>query len=399
MSDQPMTEAPATSGADQPSPTIPKGSSVSEAASILAKARQQGREGPSKPPTHRPVQAVRAEEAPVEASQQEPRDDVPDPEPVEAPTEADSEVEATASLEDIPTSWDGLAEAMGVDPRDLAEVLTTKAKINGKEVDISVWEAVQGYQRQSDYDRRQGELAEQRKAFEAEREQIIGEAQTQMQVASQWLQVLGQQLQAGPSDAELAQMAHSDPDGYVAAKAHREQLVNAYNQVVHQQQAMKQHAEQQAQQVRAKEFESEKAELLSMARNKASGLPDLTNAEELSKFQGRVSGYLQGLGFSDGEIGQFLSPGGWKAKQIAIINDAMRYRDMMKSQQGVGEKIKGKPKVVLPKAGQQRSRNAAAQENVQNAIKRLSRTGSTADAQAVLRERRQQRQVARKQAR
>jgi hypothetical protein len=115
-------------------------------------------------------------------------------------TEASAEsVDETASEEDEAPQDDGSSseeeteevEATDDDQDDDQEETLVTVKINGKEQQISLKEAIAGYQRNADYSQKTQALAQERKALEAERNNVLVE-RTQY---SQLLNALGQQLQ------------------------------------------------------------------------------------------------------------------------------------------------------------------------------------------------------------
>lgn len=284
---------------------------------------------------------------------------------------------------DFPTTFSGLAEALGADPDDLANGLTITKKVNGQDYEISVAEALEGYQRRQDYSRNQDELANARREFETERERTLERAKQQTTMAENWLGVVHGAIQAGPTDAQLSELATSDPDRYVQEKARRDNLVNAYNQVAYSRQQAIEKANQEAETSKAKLVEGERQSLVQLSRDKGSGVPDPSDPEKWPVFEGKIRQYLGTVGFADKDIGEFLSPGGWTAQQVKIIADAMYGRTVRQKGAGVGEKVKHLPKVRKP--GMPKDRKQSNEAIVAGARKRLAQNnrGRTGDWNAV----------------
>jgi hypothetical protein len=113
-----------------------------------------------------------------------------------------------------PEAEDGEPEGEPSDDEPSTEPSYT-VKVDGKEVSITLKEALAGYQRQADYTRRTQEAAEVRRAAEAEHAQ----ARTARDQYSQVLNVILERL--GPESAELNaeqwnDLRHSNPIDYAA---------------------------------------------------------------------------------------------------------------------------------------------------------------------------------------
>ncbi len=375
-------EVPAT---NPPAPEgdlgIRSGASMAEASNALAQRRKQKAKAAVQPaePSGQPDENNRSS-ADSQGGQ----------EAQEAPSGADDVSEPDGSGEqpateagDFPTTFSGLAEALGADSNDLAYGLTAPVKINGQELEISIGEALEGYQRQQDYTRRTQELSEAQRSFEAERDQILERAKQQINTAENWLGVVAGAIQAGPTDAELAAMATTDPDRYIAEKARRDNLTAAYQHVALQRQAMAEKAGKEVEASKAKVFEEQRQALVRMSRDRSSGVADPTDPEKWPAFEGKVRAYLGKKGFSEKDVGDFLSPGAWTAPQMAVIADAIYGQTVRQKGAGAGEKVRQLPKVMMP--GAPKDRTESNKEKVAAARKRLQtqNTGRRGDQNAI----------------
>jgi uncharacterized phage infection (PIP) family protein YhgE len=103
-----------------------------------------------------------------------------------------------------------------------AEVYTIK--VDGEEIEVSLEELQQGYQRQSDYTKKTQGLSEERKEIEDGRNKVTQELEylnTQRQQYQQALGQLGQQLLAGINrfqGVDWAKMKADDPIEYVTKR-------------------------------------------------------------------------------------------------------------------------------------------------------------------------------------
>ena len=181
--------------------------------------------------------------------------------------------------------------------------------------------------------------------------------------------VLAGAIHAGPTDAELAALATTDPDRYIAENARRDNLVKAYNHVAYQRQAMTEKATKETEDNRAKVFEEQRQALVRISRDRSSGVADPTDPEKWPVFEGKVRAYLGKKGFSEKDVGDFLAPGSWTAPQMAIIADAMYGQSVRQKGAGAGEKVRHLPKVMKP--GAPRDHRESNAEKVTAARKRL----------------------------
>lgn len=162
------------------------------------------------------LEAKRAEETPEETTEESPEEisAAPEEEEVEAAVEgADAEVEVETTDDEEPEASDDEMVDMG----------------DGTQVPLK--ELTSGYLRQSDYTRKTQELAEQRKAFEADKQKYIEQS---AQVGS-YVNHLVEQLEANIkndtlTEAQLEELRTSDPGEYAARRAdeqRKQELVNA----------------------------------------------------------------------------------------------------------------------------------------------------------------------------
>lgn len=284
---------------------------------------------PEKEPEKEPEAPTVAEEDP-EANQEEPMDD--EPEPVEELAVSDEEEDA----EPLPDTVDGLAEALGVSPDDLANHLKLNVTVNGETREVTLAEARKGQQLDSDYRQKTMELSEQRKALEASQQQ---EAERWQQRVAQLDDVLAIANQVVPlaSPEEMARLLEEDPYEYVKVKAREDEKKNALAQMVAERDKHHQEAIQQSNKTQ-QEYRVEQQRLL------ASAYPDVKDAEKLKKFEGNASGYLKRMGYTDEEVSQAFTM--YDHRNILMLKDAIAYDAMKKG--NVGKKLKSLPKIQKP---------------------------------------------------
>ena len=158
----------------------------------------------------------------------------------EVPEEQEAEaVEQEYEAQDSEESEDYAEEATEEEPTP-----TYRVKVGKEEVEVPLDELLKGYSRTADYTRKTQEIAETRKAVEAERAKIE-EANKLRDVYAQRLSVIEQMLNQD-SGEDLATLKETDPIGYatkVAEQVEREKqlaAVRAEQQRIAQQQQAEQ---------------------------------------------------------------------------------------------------------------------------------------------------------------
>jgi len=97
-----------------------------------------------------------------------------------------------------------------------------KVKASGEEVEVELDELIKGYQQGTDYTKKSQALAEQRKAFEAERGHLEYVKQ-ERQAYAQKLQALDSFLSQQSQGVNLDVLRETDPIGYAVAVAEQSQ--------------------------------------------------------------------------------------------------------------------------------------------------------------------------------
>ncbi len=288
-------------------------------------------------------------------------------EEVEAEETSESEESEAAPDWELPEKWtlDELAEAIGVDSDALKGSLRTE--VNGEEVPIS--EALRGTLREADYTRKTMALAEERKAFDAERETQAAEWQQKLTTADQFAALMAEQAGGFDESALLpfldVESEHYNPDEYHRQKVMMDQRKNYLSQY----QAFR----QQEQADRLRQFRAEQQKL---ARET---IPELQTEDGARKFQERLhSGMTSHYGFSGEQVEQYFN-GAWDVRQLRILDDALKFRALESGKKNLTKKLKGKPPVVRPGTGT--SKNDKQAESTA-AIRRRLRGGNKADRDA-----------------
>lgn len=327
----------------QAAPATQETGSVEEAASkieaMLSGRKPEKRQAP-------PVEAA-AEEAP-EA-----------PEAEEAETE-DTTAE-TASEEDDAEDYSQSEAEDDAESDQQPEPLYT-VKINGKEEQVSLKEALAGYQRQQDYTRAKQAFHEERNQFSQELES----AKQERAVYAQLLPALTQRMQETLPRAPDISLIDTDPAAYLRQKEKYEQAMGDLQAAKAEQYRLEQE-NQVEQQRKLQAFVAENAAKLPEL------IPEWKDKKVYDRDRVKVQDYLRGRGFSDDEIAQ-----AYDARLVAIAADGMRWRELQKSKPRptappLEKALKPTPAPTNP---QRTMRNREAFD----ARKRLSTSGRVEDA-------------------
>lgn len=296
-------------------------------------------DGPTGQPEDTPKEAREA--APEEAQEAAPEDESEDAPEEEQPDEPEEEEAEEAD------------EPEGEEESEPEQVFTVT--LDGREIKVDADELVKGYQRQSDYTRKTQELAEQRKAQEAE----ITQAQQQYAQALQTVEAFLESQGPQQPDPRLREV---DPIEYLtqmeAYREHRERLQAT--------KAERQWLQQQEQQKIAEErknlVKQEEQRLLEV-------IPEWRNADVKSKETREIANFLKTAGYSDDEIGSIS-----RSRDLLVARDAMKYRQLQAQKPKAEAKAKGKPKVAKPGTSQKTT------PDFSKARQRVKKTGSVDDA-------------------
>ena len=267
-----------------------------------------------------------------------------------------------------------LAEALGLPVDDFLGKIKGKVKINGVEQDVTLADMRNGYQMEADYRRKTSELAEQRKAFEAEREQTAQELSRQYTEAQQITGILEQQLTAEYQSVDWNNLRATDPAEFAAK---RQEFNDRYNYV----QGLKANVQNQLQQQTEKANQTQALELKQMLQDEAQRLaeavPEFKDEAKAKAIKAEMKDFLKSLGYADQEIGNI-----YDHRHVMILKDAMEYRKLKSKGVEVKNKVQTVPKLLKP--GSNESRGDSNQIAIRERIARLKKTGRVEDAAALI---------------
>ena len=293
------------------------------------------------------------------------------PETVETEQEDSADYEEAAEVtedevvdaDDVEVEDDDESE---VEEEELEETRYT-VKAAGEEKEVTLEELMQGYQLGADYTKKTQELAENRKAVEAEARAII-EAKQVRDTYAQRLQSIEQFLTQGQDSPEdLADMKENDPIGYAVKVAELTEKKEQLAQVRAEQQRIAQQQQAEHQQSMAQRVQQE-AQKLSQV------LPEFSDPTKGEQIRNEIRNYGKSVGFSDNELSQV-----YDSRHVLMLHKAMMYDKLQKSKPAVNKKVAQAPKMV--KSGtkvKEGNRDIRKQQ-----LNKLKQTGKVRDAAAL----------------
>lgn len=279
----------------------------------------------------------------------------PEAEKVQEPAEPAAEPEVTAEAETAEPE----AEATEDDP-------TVTIKIDGKDVEVKLSELKNGYQRQADYTRKTMEVAEQRKAAEAEKSKALQERQAYAEnLQRMQIQLEGALQEQQKTDWE--RLLNESPQEYLKQMHLAQQRQAALQENYAKQREV-------GEQLRAEQEQSRQAYLREQQEELLAKLPDWKDEAKSKAERTALREYLVKEGFSPEAVDSVS-----EAKAVLVARKAMLYDQLMSKAQAAAKKVSTLPtKVERPGAGE-----APGLDKRSSAFQKLSKSGRVEDAAAV----------------
>jgi hypothetical protein len=287
-----------------------------------------------------------------------------EPEEAQAQPEVQQELESDAVEDEYEA--DDSAEYDADEVQEEEPTPTYRVKVGKDELDVPLDELLKGYSRTADYTRKTQEIAETRKAVEADRAKIE-EAAKLRDTYAQRLSVIEQMLNQDPGE-DLATLKEHDPIGYavkVAEQSEREKQLNAVR------------AEQQrlAQQQQAEQGERLKAHLATEAQKLAEAIPEISDPVRGQAIRTDIRNYAQKLGFSEQELAQV-----YDSRAVTALYKAMQYDKLVSNKGEASKKVNQAPRMLKPGTSTPETRTS---QEVKNMRGRLKKSGRAKDAAAL----------------
>lgn len=302
----------------------------------------------------------------VAKPEEQPEDDTTEKQQADADGQAD---DAADDVDDQPEAeGDDVAEedeTAGEDEDQKAQ--TFKVKVDGQERDVTLDDLKRAYAGQGYIQKRMEEVANVRKASEAE---FVALNQERAQLA-QALAAVQQRIAADMPKPPSRELLQTDPIRYLEEEV-------AYRDAMERQAQLGQHVEMlTAQQRQAQAIEHQRL-LQHQAEVLKQRIPEFSDAKKAGELKKVIfEAGQQHYGLDPSEIGSVAD-----ARYIHILHDAVRYRQMMANKDRVQEKVAQARPMVRPGAKISSSEGGKIVENKARA--RMRQTGSVDDVASFL---------------
>ena len=271
--------------------------------------------------------------------------DVQDDESNEETTEEQSELDEETEEEEKP-----------------AEVYTVK--VDGKEVEVTLDELQKGYSRTQDYTRKTQQIAETRKAVEAEASAIRAEREQYAQL----LGALKQQLESTEAPVDMDRLYNEDPIEWVRQSEVMRQKQDKLAAIQSEQQRLSQLTAQQ----RAQEMQ---AHLASQQEALIQAVPEWKDSKKAQAEKALLVEFGKKIGFSDDELKNV-----YDHRAVIALRKAALYDQMMSKRGQIKPVVNNGPRTAKPSAA---GRVSTTTESTR-AKQRLAKSGRVNDAASAI---------------
>lgn len=259
---------------------------------------------------------------------------------------------------------EGEQEESEYEPEEQEEEQRFSVKVSGEDKELTLSELKSLAQQGADYTKKTQQVAEQRKALEAEAK-AIEEAKYLRDAYAQRLQAMEQLLNSPEQNEDLEYLKESDPIGYAVRVAEKQQQRE-------QLQAVQLERQRIAEQQQAEYAQQMQGYLAQQAEQLAKVLPEYTDPVKGEALRSELRSFAKSnLGFSDEELSMVRD-----SRQVIALHKAMLYDKLQQAKPNVNKRVSEAPKTL--KSGN--SVKPATSEQVKRQSIQLKQTGRVRDA-------------------
>ena len=280
-----------------------------------------------------------------------------EPPVVEEPEAETVEVEVEAEAEEVEYEEVGDDESEYEDDEEEAPVVEEqlyRVKAGDDEAEVTLDELKNSYMRNADYTRKTQQVAEQRKAAEANLEAVLGERQRYADQLTVLEQALSQQE---PTQEYWDSLREADPVEFSIQRDLARDRKDAREQVAVEQQRV--------QQEQAAQIQAESQQRLAHERDRMNEIiPEWLDEKIAAKEKAAVVNYAQRQGYSETELSQVSD-----ARAVSMIRKAYLYDELMSGKPAAQKKTAKAPRMT--KSGQPKSGRQISQRRKQDALAKI----------------------------
>lgn len=280
--------------------------------------------------------------------------------------DAQADEEAEASYE----SLSDLAEALGWDLDKIMD-LEASTKIDGKEGKARLRDLIKSHQLEGHLNQKLMTHAEEKKAFETERQTYLQQTQQKLQKLDVGIQVAQKMLEGEFAGVNWQELQNTDPlqfaQQYTAFQQRQAQLNQIANQIGQERQQSEQQAAQQQQ-----------AYLQDQMKLMETKIPEWADSKVRERDIADMSVIAhQAYGITEQEI-----KGLTDHREILVLRDAWKWQKLQKSKPATLNKVKAAPRLLKPGTPQSRAEQVAS--SLKEGKAKLRQSGSLSDAKPLL---------------
>jgi len=275
----------------------------------------------------------------------------------EQPEQENEQVEAQQEEQDD----DGSEESVSDQDEQRFQV-----KVGGEDKELTLTELKSLAQQGADYTKKTQQVAEQRKAVEAE-QQAIEEAKYMRDAYAERLQAMEQLLNAQQPVEDLEYLKESDPIGYAVRVAEMSQNKEKLYAVQAERQRIAE-MQQAEQQQGMQQYLSQQAAVLSET------LPEYSDPVKGEALRSDLRKFAKNLGFSDQELSAVRD-----ARHVMALYKAMQYDKLQQSKPQLNKRVSEPPKTI--KSGN--SNTSVNTDQAKKTMAQLQKSGKVRDAASV----------------
>jgi hypothetical protein len=284
-------------------------------------------------------------------------------------TEEVEAVEADADDVDDVSEADDADDAEEYDESEAEEVQEEPVhgelytvKVDGKTKQVTLDELTRGYSGQAYIQQNLEQVAEAKKAMQQQYQE--------MQNERQFLAELRQKAEQGqsliPPKPPSKDLFEKDPIGYMEAKINYDEDVAEYQK---QQQVLQQMDQREATEKSQRHMQYLQQQMQTLQER----IPEFADPQKAPAYRDKmIQAGTNFYGFSSEELSAEAD-----ARRIAVLNDAMKYREMQEAQGVARQKADGARPVVKP--GTKRTERTSQVKKAQQAASRMKKTGTVDD--------------------
>lgn len=240
---------------------------------------------------------------------------------------------------------------------------TYSVTVAGEEKELTLSELKSLAQQGADYTKKTQQVAEQRKALEAEAK-AIDEARYLRDAYAERLQAMEQLLSAPEQSENLEYLKESDPIGYAVKVAE-------LSQQKEQLQAVQAERQRIAEQQQAEQQQALRGYLAEQSAKLAQVLPEYSDPVKGEALRSELRSFAKDIGFTDQELSMVRD-----SRQVLALHKAMLYDKLQKAKPDVNKRVSEAPKTI--KSGNGVKPNTS--EQVKRQKEQLRNSGKVRDA-------------------